>query len=89
MRKYVDAIVASKEENDKALAPARAAEQQAKLGLEAKQLEISVMEAKNELDELGAEYPLNFEAIIEAQDALALSERRLTQLKDLSVALFS
>ena len=53
LKKYAEALIASKEDNEKALAPARAEEQKALLGLTAKQLEIQVMGAKNDFPPRG------------------------------------
>lgn len=88
MGKYVDAITASKEEAAKSLAPARAKEQEAALGIEVAQLDLEVQTQQNRLAELTSAYPLNFDAIIEAQDEYALNARRLEQLKKLGTDLF-
>jgi len=88
VKKYVDALTATKEESTKALAPARAAEQQAHIGLTVKQLEINIMSAQNDLAAMCGQYPLPVDAIVEAQDELDLSTRRLTQLTQLSKELF-
>jgi hypothetical protein len=87
-KKYVDAIVASKEETAKALAPARASEQQAALGLEIAQLKLEIQGAENVVSELKGSYPLDLDTILSAGDELALKSRRLSQLVALDVELF-
>lgn len=88
MKKYVEALTASKEDREKGLAPARAEEQKAHIGLTAKSLEIDVMGARNQIEEMCGQYPLPVEEIIRAQDDLDLNQRRLDQLVKLQTALF-
>ena len=88
LKKYVEAIVASKEEKNNALAPARADEQKGRLGLEIATLKVQIAGENNRIAELAGQYPLNVDAIVEAQDELDLDTRRLTQLQTLSDALF-
>lgn len=88
LKKYVEAIVASKEERAAALAPARADEQKAALGLERMQLSLEIQGASNHIAELAGQYPLPIGEIIEAQDEVALQKRRLAQLDELDNALF-
>lgn len=86
--KYTDLIQQSKEDAEKALAPAKADEQKAALGLEIGKLELEVKKARTSLDSKKGEYPLPVDEILEAGDSLALDERRLNQLKLLSSELF-
>lgn len=86
--KYVELILQSKEEAGKALAPARAEEQKAQLGIAIATLNVSIKGKENSLSALKGEYPLNVEAIIDAGDELALEDRRLKQLQALSSELF-
>lgn len=88
LKKYADALVASKEENEKSLAPARAKEQAARVGIAVATLEVEVQGQQNELTELAGQYPLDIDAIVNAQDEIALNQRRLAQLKALSDELF-
>lgn len=87
--KYATLITRTKEEGDKALAAPRAAEQKARLGLEIGTLQLSIQSATNEVEELKSSYPVDFDAILEAQDELSLDKRRLEELKALDVELFS
>lgn len=86
--KYVEKILQSKEEAGKSLAPARAAEQSAKLGIAVASLDLEVKTQENAVEALTNVYPLDIDSIIEAQDELDLSTRRLNQLKGLQVSLF-
>lgn len=87
-KKYADALVASKEENEKSLAPARAKQQEAAVGIKIAELDLDVQTADNELSTLVTKFPLDIDAIVDAQDSLDLQKRRLEQLKALSAQLF-
>lgn len=86
--KYVEKILLSKEDADKSLAPARANEQAAKLGIAVATLDLDVKTQQNAVEALTNVYPLDIDAIVDAQDELDLSARRLSQLKDLQTSLF-
>lgn len=86
--KYVEAIVQSKQDADKSLAPARAAEQQAAIGIKVAQLGLSVKTLNNKVEELKGQYPLNIEGIVQALDNAALEQRKLDQLAAVSTELF-
>jgi hypothetical protein len=88
LKKYVEAIVASKEEKNASLAPARAAEQKGRLGLEIATLKVNIAGQENRVAELASQYPLNIDEIVNAQDELDLDTRRLNQLQGLSDQLF-
>jgi hypothetical protein len=86
--KYVDSITQSKEAAEKSLAPARAKEQEAALGIAIAQLDLEVQTKNNAISALKQAYPLDVDAIVDAGDDLALDERRLAQLKSLNTELF-
>lgn len=86
--KYAELITQSKEEQDKALAPARAEEQKAALGLAISNQQLSLKGRQNRVAELSGKYPLDIDAIISANDDLDLETRRLRQLATLSDSLF-
>lgn len=88
VRKYVEALVASKEDTAKSLATARAAEQRANLGLTREKLKLSIMSAENKLNEMAGEYPLPANEILTLQDDIALDKRRLEQMDKLDQELF-
>lgn len=87
-KKYADLIVQSKEDADKALAPARADEQKAQLGISIAKLNVGIKGKQNALEALKAQYPLPIDAIVDAGDELALEQRRLQQLSELTDELF-
>lgn len=89
MSKYVDLLNQTKEEQNKALAPARADEQKGRLGLEISTRKLGLVTAQNALASLKNQYPLNLDAIQEAADALEWNERQVAQLETLSTELFS
>lgn len=86
--KYADLIVKSKEEANVALAPARAAQEKAKLGIAIAELDLKVKTAQNELESLKGQFPLPVDEIVSAGDEVALDARRLEQLQSLSTELF-
>lgn len=86
--KYVEAIVKSKEESDKALAPARAEQEKAKLGISIAELDLKVKTAQNAVEGLKSTFPLPVDEILEASDDIALDLRRLSDLRTLSSELF-
>lgn len=87
--KYATLILQTKEEADKALAPARAEEQKAQLGIAVAKLNVSIKGKENSLEQLKGQYPLPIDEIVEAGDELALEQRRLSQLQSLSSDLFA
>jgi hypothetical protein len=88
MSKYVERILQTKEESDKALAPARAEQEKAKLGIAIAELSLQVKTAENTLEAMKNQFPLPVDGIIDAQDNLDFDRRRLSQLKEISVELF-
>ncbi len=88
MSKYADLIIRSKEDSEKALAPARADEQKAALGLEIGKLSLSNQGKATELAALKGQYPLPTAEILALGDDLALDQRRLSQLQSLQSELF-
>ncbi len=86
--KYAQLILQSKEKADEALAPARADQEKARLGIARAELGLKVKTARNALEAKKAQFPLPVDEIIEAGDSLALDERRLGQLDTLSAELF-
>lgn len=87
--KYAGLITQSKEKADEALAPAKADEQNAALGLEIGKLDLKVKTAQNALEVKKSQYPLPFKEILDASDELALDVRRLGEMKALRTELFS
>ena len=85
---YAKQLSQSKEEKEKALTAPRAAEMKQKALHEVSKLDVQITEKQAAITELTAKYPLDFDALIRAQDDLALAERRKRQLNDIIVELF-
>lgn len=86
--KYVDAIKQSKADAELTLAPARAEQEAAKLGIAIAELGLKVKTQQNKIEELKGQFPLPVDAIVLAGDDLALDARRLDQLSKLKDELF-
>ena len=89
MSKYATLITQEKKEKDAALAPARAKEMEAKLGLEIAQRELDLQAATNRVEALKGNYPLDTFSLIDALDELSLATRQVQQLRDVSKELFA
>lgn len=89
MSKYAEGLTKTKAENDAALAPARAGEQQAALALAISKKQVTVRGYENELATLESAYPLDLSEIVEANNALEWINREIAQLQSLSTKLFS
>jgi hypothetical protein len=85
---YAKQLSTSKEEKQKALAAPQAAEMKQKALHEISKLDVQITEKQSAIIELTAKYPLDFDALIRAQDDLALAERRKRQLGDIISELF-
>ncbi len=88
MSKYAELLKASKQDQENALAPARATQVAAEVGLAIAQLDVQLKTLSNELDELKGGYPLDLDAIRDKLDEVAIVTREQEQLKALSVELF-
>ena len=88
LKPYVSSLTASKESKEAGLAPSRAAEASAALGLEIAQLDTQLLKAQNGLTELTQAFPLNSGSIVQALDTIGLLERKLSQLNELRTQLF-
>jgi hypothetical protein len=88
MSKYTDLLTRSKEDQEKALAPARAQEQQAQLLLQRTKLSLEIKTQEASIGSLKGRYPLPVMEILDAADSLDLAQRQLKQLDDLNAELF-
>jgi hypothetical protein len=88
LQPYETAIKLSPEEQEASMAPARAAEAEAQLGLKLAKLSIEKKSLENRVTEAGGTYPINFDRIVEYTDDLALLERQEVQLKAIGAQLF-
>lgn len=88
LKPYVEALANTEKENDAELAPARAEETKAKIGLEVATNNIKMKEVTNRIMTFQRAYPLNTSSLISAVDELALLERRQQQLQDIVTQMF-
>jgi hypothetical protein len=79
LMKYKDIIVLAKEKIKEAMAPLRAREMQKNAELEIARLEGKIAEKEQLIQELAAEYPIDFDKLINALDDLELTKRRMEQ----------
>lgn len=87
--KYKDVLVLCKEKVKEAIAPLRAKEMKKKAELEMCKLDSTIAEKEQAIQELACQYPLNFDAIIEALDDLELTKRRKDQFEDIINEMFA
>lgn len=88
LKPYSEAILATKEEKDKLLAPARANETKASIGMKVAQLSIDIQQQEISITQDAARYPLNADNLVEQLDQLAWVERRRAQLEAIEKQLF-
>jgi len=85
---YADLLKMGKEALEAIKAPLRAREMKKQAELEMLKIEGKQVELQAKLDELASAYPVNFAAIIETGDELALIERRMKQYDDIIKQMF-
>jgi len=88
LKPYIDAIQESKDEKLKRTAPQKAATQKKRAELAILQLEEKIASKGQRLFDLASASELDFDAIIDTQDEIALDERRCEQLKNIITQLF-
>jgi len=88
LKKYEEAILQSKEDLDKQMAPARAQEQRAKLQMRLAELSIEIQGRENAVNTAASRYPLDVNSIVSNLDELDLLKRLETQLKGIAEQLF-
>lgn len=88
LKPYVEAIMGSKEDKQKALAPAHAAQTEAQLGLAITELELEIGEINLEVQSNASGYPLDIDELRYSLDRKELADRRLEQLKEIRAQLF-
>lgn len=86
--KYRDVIAYAKDKIKETMAPLRAHEMKKKAELEIAKLESSIAEKEQAIQELAAEYPINFDKVIEAIDDLELTRRRQEQFTKIIEEMF-
>ncbi len=85
---YKKILKYSKEKIQESLAPIRAAQAKSQAQLEVHKLDERIATKEQEIAEICAEHPLNFDKLIAAQDELALNERRKKQFERIIKELF-
>lgn len=81
LKPYAELLVMGKEALDKALAPTRAKSVRKQGELEAAKLEEKIATLETEITELSSKKEVNFTALIDKMDELALAERKQGQFK--------
>jgi hypothetical protein len=71
------------------MAPLRAKEMKKKAELEIAKLEETILEKEQKIQEYAAEYPINFDKLIDAIDDLELTNRRKDQFEKIIAEMFA
>jgi hypothetical protein len=77
--KYREILTFAKEKVTEVMAPLRAREMKKKAELEMCKLDSTIAEKDQRIQEIAAEYPINFDKLIDAIDELELTHRRKDQ----------
>jgi hypothetical protein len=85
---YVKLLKMGKEKVQELLALPRSIEMKHKARHEISKLDVRIAEQENKIQDIGAEYPIDFDKLITAQDELALAERRKKQLAKIVAEMF-
>jgi hypothetical protein len=88
LKAYIDAIQQSEKDETAQMAPARAAETKAKLGMKAAELSIAILRQENCVAEVSARYPLDIQTLSNALDDLTLLRLSASQLENVTKQLF-
>jgi len=88
LKPYAQAILLSEKDETAALAPARAAETQAALGMKRAQLTIEISKKETAVTQASSRYPLDFGSLVILLDDAELLRRSLAQLDAVAAQLF-
>jgi hypothetical protein len=88
LMKYKEILTCAKEAIKEAMAPLRVREMRKKAELEACKLDSSIAEKEQRIQEYASEYPINFDALIDAIDELDLVKRRKEQFDNIINEMF-
>ncbi len=88
LMKYKDILVLCKEKINEAKAPLRAREMRKKAELEVCKLESVLADREQKINELSSEYPVKFDALLDAIDELELTQRRKEQFERVIAEMF-
>lgn len=89
LMKYKDIISLEKEKVKEALAPLRAREMKKKAELEICKIDSDIVDREQKIQELSAEYPIDFNKLIDAIDDLELIKMRKESLQKIIDYMFS
>ncbi len=88
LMKYKDVLALCKEKINEAKAPLRAREMRKKAELEVCKLESVLADREQKIQELSSEYPIKFDALLDAIDELELTQRRKEQFERVITEMF-
>lgn len=88
LKNYKDLIAMGKEKLNEALAVPRAWEQRKRAELEIAKIDSELAVKQQQIQEIAAGYPINFDRLIDSIDELALLERRQEQFKKIVAEMF-
>jgi hypothetical protein len=88
MTPYAKLLKMGKEKVQEVLAVPRSMEMKHKAQHEISKLDVRIAEQDNKIQEIGSEYPIDFDKLIKAQDELALAQRRKKQLQKIVAEMF-
>jgi hypothetical protein len=86
--KYKDILVLAKDKIKEVMAPLRAHEMKKRAELEIAKIDSTIAEKEQAIQELAAEYPINFDKMIDAIDELELIKRRQEQFAQIIEEMF-
>jgi hypothetical protein len=89
LMKYKEIIALAKDKLKEVMAPVHAHEMKKKGELEVAKLDSKIIEQEHKIQELSSEYPLDYDKVLDAIDALNLLERRRDKFNEVIDQLFS
>lgn len=88
LMKYSDVLTYAKDKIKEVMAPLRAHEMKKKAELEVAKIEGFIAEKEQHIQEIAAQYPIDFDKMIEAIDDLELTKRRQEQFNKIIAEMF-
>lgn len=88
LMKYKDVISLAKDKIKETMAPLRAREMKKKAELEVCKLDSEIIEKEQKIQEYAAEYPIDFDKMLDAIDELDLVKRRQEQFGKIITEMF-
>lgn len=86
--KYKDVLGLAKDKIKEVMAPLRAHEMKKRAELEIAKIDSDIAEKEQAIQELAAQYPINFDKMIDAIDELELIKRRQEQFAQIIEEMF-